>query len=424
MRVTRETRMRPRVAPTPESDRYDALDLLRGFAVLGILVMNIQSFSQPFAGYFNPMAFGTPSTADFAVWSASHLFFDQKFMSIFSLLFGAGVLLMTTRVAERGGRSALLHYRRMFWLLIFGLIHAYILWYGDILVLYAVCGLFIYPARKLRPAMLAAMGIGFLAIGSLLAVFGGLSMPSWPHEEVRALADAMWQPPPERLAREIAAFQGGWLAQQPFRAEYAIDFHTFEIWVWGIWRAGGLMFLGMALFKWRVLTGERAPAFYTRLALTGFAIGLPLVITGIILNQRGGWNMRDGFFIVAQWNHWGSVMVALGWIGLVIRLFTSDALPALTRRLRAAGRMAFSCYIATTLICTAVFYGHGLGLFGTVARPGQVLVTVAVWIVLVALAPVWLARYQYGPLEWAWRSLTYWRREPMARRVAAPAAQV
>lgn len=409
------------VGPTPETERYDALDVLRGFAVLGILVMNIQSFSMPFAAYFNPMALGTPSASDFAIWSLSHVFADQKFMTMFSLLFGAGVLLLTSRVEGRGGRPAAIHYRRMLWLLLFGLIHAYVLWYGDILVLYAICGSFLYPARRLRPAILFALGILLLAIGSAFSLTAGFTMPLWPPEEVNALRD-MWLPAPERLAQEIAAFQGGWLEQQPMRAQYAFDFHFFEIWTWGIWRAGGVMLLGMALLKWRVLTGERPPAFYTRLAVAGFGLGLPLVTIGLVQNNASGWNMRDGFFVLAQWNHWGSVLVSLGWIALVIRLFKAGVLAALFRRLRAAGRMAFTCYIGETLICTTIFYGHGLGLFGRVDRLGQVLVTLVVWAIVLVVAPLWLARFRFGPLEWAWRSLTYWRREPISRRAAAPLA--
>lgn len=414
--------MNTAVGPTRETDRHDALDVLRGFAVLGILVMNIQSFSQPFAGYFNPMAFGTPSTSDFTIWSLSHLLADQKFMTIFSLLFGAGVLLLTGRVEGRGGRPATVHYRRMFWLLVFGLLHAYLLWYGDILVLYAICGLFIYPARRLQPGTLAALGIGLLTICSALALAGGLTMPSWPPEEVREMTDTMWQPSAERMAREFAAFQGGWLAQQPLRAEYAQGFQLFEIWVWGIWRAGGVMFLGMALLKWRVLTGERPASFYTTLATAGFVLGLPVVATGLFFNHVNGWNVRDGFFLHAQWNHWGSLLVALGWIGLTIRVLKSGALTGVFNRLRAAGRMAFTCYIAETVLCTAVFYGHGLGLFGRVDRLGQLLITFAVWMAILVLAPLWLARFRFGPLEWAWRSLTYWCREPIKRKAGAPQA--
>ena len=127
-------------SPIEISDRIASLDVLRGFAVLGILVMNIQAFAMPMAAYFNPTAYGDLSGVNFFTWLVSYLFVDQKFLSMFSLLFGAGICLFADRVEARSGRSAGLHYRRMFWLLLFGLVHAYFLWSGDILVTYALCG--------------------------------------------------------------------------------------------------------------------------------------------------------------------------------------------------------------------------------------------------------------------------------------------
>lgn len=408
------------VAPIVESDRSQALDVLRGCAVLGILLMNIQMFSMPFSAYFNPTALGELSTRDFLIWCATHLLVDQKFMTIFSLLFGAGVFLMTSRISERGGRPARIHYRRMGWLLVFGLLHAYLLWHGDILVLYALCGLWIYPARRLAPRRLLMLGVIVLAIGSLLSIASGLSMRFWPPEHLRLLSEEFWSPPPARIQQEIAAFRGGWLTQLPWRAAYAFEFHMFDIWFWGIWRATGLMLIGMALYKWRVLSGERPPAFYTRLAILGLSVGLPMVAFGLLQSHSAGWNVRDAFFLASQWNYWGSILVSLAWIALILRWWQSGAARALIARLAAAGRMAFSCYIAETLICTTVFYGHGLGLFAGIDRLGQVFVTFAVWLILLAVAPLWLARFRFGPLEWLWRTATYGHVEPIGRTAKSP----
>lgn len=191
-----------------------------------------------------------------------------------------------------------------------------------------------------------------------------------------------------------------------------------EIWFWGLWRAGGLMLTGMALLKWRVLTGERARPFYTTLAAVGLACGLPLIAWGLVQNNAAGWTLRV-LFLGAQWNYWGSILVSLGWIGLILTVWRSGAARGFVNRLAAVGRMAFTCYILETLICTTVFYGHGLGLFGTVDRVGQMLVVLAVWAVLLAFAPLWLERFRFGPLEWTWRTLTYGRAESMTRRAAA-----
>lgn len=400
-------------APIAEAERYEGLDVVRGCAVLGILILNIQSFAMPFAAYFNPTGLGEPSFTDLAIWSVNYLLADSKFMTMFSLLFGAGVCLMTSRIADRGGRPAVIHYRRMGWLLVFGLLHAYLLWYGDILVVYAVCGLLVYPARRLPARSQFIIGVAVVAMGSLMAIGGGMSLASAPPEALAEFND-FWRPDADRIAREIAAFQGGWLAQMPMRVEYSWEFHTFELWVWGIWRAGGLMLMGMALLRWGVLTGERSARFYTRLAASGLAIGLPLIGWGIVRNNAAGWPLT-AFFTGAQWNYWGSILVSLAWISLVLRVWQSGAAAGLVRRLAAVGRMAFTCYIVETLIATTLFYGHGFGLFGRVDRPGQMIVVFAVWGLLLVAAPLWLARFRYGPLEWLWRTLTYARVEPISR---------
>jgi len=409
------------VAPVSETERHESLDVLRGFAVLGILVMNIQSFAMPFAAYFNPTALGPPSDVDFTIWTVKHLFADQKFMTIFSLLFGAGIWLFSTRAAERGGRPAVWHYRRMFWLLVFGLIHAYLLWYGDILVLYAVCGMLVYPLRKLGPRTLLIVGAIVIAVASVFNIAAGLTIDRWPAEAVADM-QRFWAPNSAELANEIAAFRGGWLEQLPVRAEYSFGFHMFEMWIWGIWRAGGLMLVGMALLKLGVLTGQRSRAFYQRLAVVGFGAGLPLIAWGVLRNIAEGWTVRYSFFQGMQWNYWGSLLVSLGWIGIVMTIWTSGALRGVVSRLAAVGRMAFTCYIAETLICTSLFYGHGVGLFGSVGRIGQVVTTLCVWAVLLLFAPWWLKRFRFGPLEWLWRTLTYGHVEPIAREVARPSA--
>lgn len=406
--------MDTRPVPVAASDRYEVIDFLRGLAVLGILVMNIQSFAMPFAAYFNPTALGPPPPLDFTIWMTSHLFFDQKFMTIFSLLFGAGILLMATRAEERGGRAGWWHYRRMFWLLVFGLIHAYLIWYGDILVLYAVCGSIVYLFRRRSPLTLLILGTLVVAVAPLLTLLASRTIMSAPPEVLQDIRD-FWAPSPALLQREIAAFQGGWLAQLPRRAEYAWDFHTFEIWIWGIWRAGGLMLLGMALLKWGVLTAQRSRDFYPRLFVTGWLIGLPVILLGVVRMSAASWETFYSFFIGLSYNYWGSLLVSLGWIGLFVSLWLTQALGGLGARLVAVGRTAFSGYILTSVICTFIFYGHGLGLFGRVRRPGQILVTLIVWTVLLIAAPWWLERFRFGPLEWVWRTLTYGERQPMRR---------
>ena len=161
------------VEPTPAAERIVALDVLRGVALLGILVMNVQSFSMIEAAYFNPTAYGDLTGANYVVWLVAHIFFDQKFMAIFSMLFGAGIVLMASRVEASGGRPAGLHYRRTFWLIVFGLLHTHLFWFGDVLFVYGVCGLWVYLFRKVRPGWLLTFGLLILSVSFLLYLFFG-----------------------------------------------------------------------------------------------------------------------------------------------------------------------------------------------------------------------------------------------------------
>jgi uncharacterized protein len=271
--------------------------------------------------------------------------------------------------------------------------------------------------------VLLVAAVVVVSVASLFMLGAGMSIGTWPPEAVADIRD-FWAPDAAKLATELEAFRGAWLAQMPVRAAYSFDFHSFEMWIWGIWRAGGLMLLGMSLFKLGVLTGDRQRSFYIRLVIVGFAVGVSLTAWGVVRNIAEGWRAEYSFFLGGQWNYWGSLFTAFGWIGLVMAVWKSGALRRAVARLSAVGRMAFTCYILETIICTTIFYGHGLGLFGGVARVGQVLITVAIWAVLLVLAPWWLTRFRFGPLEWLWRTLTYGRVEPLSRELPAPSVAV
>ena len=395
-------------APVAETDRLVSMDVLRGFVLLGILVMNIQSFSMPMAAYMNPTVYGDLTGANYWVWLLSHLLFDQKFMTIFSMLFGAGILLMTARAGADAGH---VHRRRMGWLILFGLLHAHLLWYGDILYWYGMCGLAAYLFRNQPPRMLVAVGALLMVVGSLLPVGMAFAMPADILAEIR---DTEWQPTASVLARELAAYRGGFLDQAALRSPTALTFETFYLIFMG-WKVLGLMLVGMALLKLDVFTARRPPASYATLAALGFVLGLPLVAFGVRQNWAHGWSVEYSMFFGAQWNYWGSALVSLGYIGLFMWIVRRGLVAGLTSRLAAVGRMAFSNYILQTLIATTIFYGHGLGLFGSVERTGQAAIVAAVWAAQLILSPIWLRHYQFGPLEWLWRSLTYRRPQPMRR---------
>ena len=403
--------------PVAQNARIDAIDVLRGVALLGILVMNIQAFAMPQASYFNPTAYGDLTGVNLYVWVAGRMLADQKFMTIFSMLFGAGIVLMAGR-AETRGDARRMHYRRMGWLLVIGLLHAHLLWSGDILFLYAVCGMLVYPLRRQPPGRLLALGVALLAVASAYSIGSGVSLPYWPEEARVAFTADVWQPTPATINAELEAYRGGWLDQQPVRSEGAFAFETLALITWGVWRAGGLMLIGMALFKHGVFSARRSTRFYVALIAVAVAVGLPLQAYGILLDFGREWPVWS-FFVGVQFNYWPSIAVSLGYVGAVMLACRTAALRPYTRPFAAVGQTALTNYLLQTVICTTIFYGHGLGWFGSVDRAGQAGVVAAVWVVQLLSSSLWLRRFRFGPAEWMWRSLTYGVRQPL-RKTPAP----
>jgi uncharacterized protein len=394
--------------PVTSSERIISLDILRGVAVLGILIMNVQSFSMPSAAYINPTAYGDLTALNKWIWIVSHVVASEKFMSIFSLLFGAGVLIFTDKAQVKGKNSAALHYRRMGWLLLFGLAHAYLFWEGDILVAYSLCGMLVYAFRKLRPRVLLWVGFGFFVIPMIIDALASLSISYWPEEAIDNTMRS-WNPDESIVQHDLKAMRGSWIAQMKVRMEGALFMQTGLFMMQTFWRVVSMMLLGMALYKWNIVTARRSRKFYVNLTIFGLLVGYVLSGLGVMVNFRNAWVMEYSMFMGAQFNYVGSVAVALGYIGIVM-LITQDPGSEKFRTVFApVGRMAFSNYILQTLICTFIFYGHGLGLYGSVERKFQVVIMAGIWILVMIISTFWLNRFRFGPLEGIWRSLTYWR---------------
>jgi uncharacterized protein len=406
---------RQRPQPVSEKERIVSIDVLRGLALLGILPMNIQGFSMIGAAYFNPTAYGDLHGANYLVWFLSHVLADEKFMTIFSMLFGAGILLMTGRIEAKQRSSAPLHYRRMGWLILFGMAHSYLLWYGDILFSYGLCGMVVYLCRKLRPRTLLALGLLLIAIGSIVLTAYGLWSSHWSAAQLQQAREQMWMPTPHMIAKEVAAYQGSWTSQMSRRVPDSVQMETLFFVAATFWRAGGLMLLGMALFKWGVFSGQRSARLYWGMIAIALLIGIPVTLYGTRSDFASGWDFRYCFFFGTQFNYWASLLVSSGWVGAMMLASKATALFPVTRRLAAVGRMAFTNYIMHSVLCTTIFYGHGFGLFGKVERVGQFAIVLVMWTVQLLLSPIWLRYFFFGPLEWLWRSLTYLRWEPFRR---------
>jgi uncharacterized protein len=368
--------------------------------LLGILAMNTQIFAMPDAAYFFPTAYGDMTGLNGLVWYLTELLASSKFITIFSMLFGAGIVLMNDRAKARGRGFAGLHYRRMFWLLVIGLIHAYLLWPGDILVSYALCGLFIFLFRNVRPGRLVVAGLVFLVIGSSLSCLSGWGTRYWPEEEI---------------AEEIEHMRGGFSSQMKVRVPNSAYMHATVFPFYMVWRGAAAMLFGMAMFKWGVLSARAKRKTYLIFIILGLFVGIPLTGIGIVRRIAIDWDPLPSFFILGQYNYWGSYLTALGWIGLIMLICQAGALPSVRRRLAAVGQMALTNYLMQTVLCSLIFYGYGLALFGSVPRIGQAGIVVAIWALQLWWSPLWLDRFRFGPAEWLWRSLSYLGRQPFRR---------
>jgi uncharacterized protein len=407
---------------TTSSDRIFSLDMIRGVAVMGIFSVNVIAFAMIEAAYFNPPAYGGWHGADLSLWATNMLVIDGKMRTLFSMLFGASTLLVIER-AELAGRSGpKVHIRRMLVLLGFGLIHFYLIWFGDILTLYAASGLVVFLFRKLAVKRLIALGAAFLVGGMLL--FSGFMFSQFqadlaahaPGATQAAIKEwneglGSFYPSAAKIAEDKALHLGPWVAfvSDNLRDWNQVIVNTLIFMPDTI----GLMLLGMAGYKSGFLTGEWSDADYRRVARIAIPIGL---VAGACIVA---YDISSNFYIVGTFTAFMIVatpfitVMAFGYAALIILLSRRQGW--LAQRVAAAGRAAFTNYLGTSLIATSVFYGWGLGLYGSLSRWQAWLLVPIVWAIMLAWSKPWLERFNYGPLEWAWRSLARGKLQAMRK---------
>ena len=389
--------------PIDLKNRIHSLDLLRGFAVLGILIMNITSFSQIIMAYINPQIGAGLEGYNQYFHGFNFIFADTRFMSIFSMLFGAGLVLFTQRIEGKGKRVAALHFKRMFWLLLFGLIHAYFIWVGDILVAYAICGSLVFFFRKKSIRTLFIMAVILFLVPISLNFMTYYGMP----KDALESTFAFFYPSTEQIALETKIMQGSYLDQMPLRLENAIGLQTIVFMIEIFWRTSAMMLFGMILYRKGILSADKSTAYYKKMIWVGFVPGLILSIIGLDQLYASEWSGAYVMNIGANYKFISGLFMALSYIGLLIWIYKKGIFKKLLNRLQATGRMAFTNYIGMSVICTLIFNGHGLGLFGTFDRLQQFVIVIGIWVTMLIISPLVLKKFQYGPLEWLWRKLTY-----------------
>lgn len=409
---------------TTAPDRILTLDVIRGVAVMGIFSVNVVAFAMIESAYFNPASYGGHTGPNLTLWATNMVLIDGKMRTLFSMLFGASMLLVIER-AERSGRSGWwTHFRRMVVLLGFGLLHYYFIWFGDILTLYAVSGLIAFLFRRMSAEKLVALGAALLAASMVMF---GLFLHGQYLADIAAHA-------PGATAKAVKEWNDGLgAALNPSAAEIAKDkalhlgsyanfaAHNLVRWtsVFGdnlpfMIDTVGLMLLGMAGYKSGFLTGEWADSRYRRFAVPAIALG---AIAGI---ATVAYDISSNFYVVGMMSAFivaetpFITVMAVGYAALIVLLSRGNG--ALTQRIAAAGRCAFTNYLGTSIVASLVFYGWGLGLYGSVSRWQAWLLAPVVWTVMLLWSKPWLERFHYGPFEWAWRSLSRAKLQPMRKR--------
>jgi uncharacterized protein len=410
---------------SPADERIVTLDIVRGFAVMGILAMNIVAFAMPFPAYTNPAAYGGDTGIDLVSWYLNFILIDGKMRGLFSMLFGASTLLVIDRATRSGEGGAGAHYARMMVLLLFGCLHFYFLWFGDILALYALCGMILYFFRNKTPKSLVRWGVGFMAVSMLFfgliawsAMIAGSPMldkrTATELMESRRTVEKEVGATSPKIAEDLKLYKSDYptivrsrlvdRAFEPFASIMTFGFETLA-----------LMFFGMALFRTGFFTGAWEVERYRRWAVRGALIAIPP------LAALGWWVIRTGFdsaWIFGSFISFTApfdTLMAVVWAALIILWIKGGGVSALKERVGAAGRMAFTNYLATSLVMTTIFYGYGLNLFGEVGRAALWLFVLGMSGLMLLWSKPWLDRFHYGPLEWLWRTLARGKLQPMRK---------
>jgi len=408
---------------TAPIERFATLDATRGAAVMGILLINIISFSMPEQAYISPLAWGGTGPVDIGVWVINQLFFEGRMRGLFALLFGASAMLVMAR-AEAKAESASIHLRRMAALALFGLAHCFLIWEGDVLFHYAVLGSLLLFVRNWNVKALVRTAIALLLLHTL---FWGIQFAGALHFESVATApgasaemirqyQAMVQsfpgPDSPTIARDLAAYRGDYATVFDYRLTHRATVPFQLLMVLG-GETLGYMLLGVALMKSGLFTGGWDRAHVRRFMLICYAVSLPAMAALTAWQLLSGFNPIVLMGVFLSWSIPFRVAMTLAHAALIVLLVTRFANSAIVARVAATGRMAFTNYLMTSIVMTTIFYGYGLGLFGHVGRAEVYLFVLAMWALMLLWSKPWLDRFVYGPFEWLWRSLARLRLQPM-----------
>jgi uncharacterized protein len=437
----------PKIEPVQPKERIYSMDVLRGVALLGILIPNVTALGIPGWNYHVPLAMTKPAFEgahahlNLTIWLFRWLVAEGKMRGLFSMLFGAGVVLFTNR-AERHGTDAGvadLFLRRNLWLLAFGVVHAYFIWFGDILYFYGLTALiFLFPCRNLKTRTALLAGSCVLAAGMFLGPLSGgvpiqdgllhrrvmtaekLQKAGQPltgeqKSDLQAWSKrlAEWKPDRQMIEADLAAKRAGYLSSQRSDVPWVREFEKSIFYDFGFCDVLGMMLLGIGLVKNGFLTAKLSNKTYAKVAFTAGVISLSVVS----LATWKAWSSSFGMLTSERWLFFtmdpGRVSGAIAIAAIVMLAVKANTFPRLLRRVAAVGQTAFSNYLLTNIICKFIFVWGPWKLYNNVEYYQLYYVLLGVWIFNLAWSATWLKYFRYGPFEWLWRSLTYWEIQPM-----------
>lgn len=419
------------------SDRIQSLDIMRGIVLFGILLMNINGMGLAGA-YGDPTVTGGATGWNLTTWITTNLFFEGTMRALFSLLFGVGMFIFLDRLEEKkaGINAANIYFRRLLWLLIFGLIHGYLLlWTGEILYDYALMGFIVFSFRKLPPIKLTFVAIVLFSIGTLWSYsdykndikfvedvelvknykLEGKELSKDLQEVNKKWENREWKRSPAGVEEYNTNMRKGYLDVLLFLAPD--NQQTDKNWPYryDLWDILSMMLLGIALFKWNILSAVKSYKFYGIMAALGYLIGLSINYHEIHSIMESNFSLLS-FSKTNITYDLGRIPVAIGHVGLIMLFCKSPILKWLKNSLAAVGKMALTNYIMHSIFAMFIFTGAGFGLFGTFQRFELLYIVFAIWVFQLIVSSIWLKYYQYGPLEWIWRNLSYLKMHPFKKR--------
>ena len=418
---TTDLTVKPTLAPVQQAERIQIVDILRGFALFGILLVNMAIFSHPFQTILFPADPAMPWYDRAAAWLI-HFAAEGKFYSLFSLLFGLGLTLLMERIQARGGRFVPLYGRRLLVLLVIGAIHASLIWMGDILLMYALIGFLLILFSKARPRTLLIWAVILIAIPLLFTAAAtglvelGRAMPEGATQIDQAFAQTEAGYAAD-LARASRVYTSGTFLEVTEQRIYdyssmgltsffVLGFNVLAMFLVGVWFGKRQVFQDLEanrprfrkLLIWGLIVGIVGNATYATLIMT-----LP--------RFNPNWTLL--LATVAQGA--GAPLLCLAYLSALALLSLRPAWGARLKVLAPVGQMALTNYLMQSIICTLIFYGYGLGLFGKVGPAAGILLTVVIYLIQIPISHWWMKRFRYGPAEWLWRSMTYLKLQPMWR---------